>query len=45
MEDDKAVPGIIETVRMTDGVIITFADGKCALHTAALLYAMFTPSN
>ena len=41
MEDDKAIPRIIEALRMRDGVIITFVDGKCALYTAALLYAMF----
>jgi hypothetical protein len=41
MEDDKAIPRIIEALRMSDGVIITFADGRCALYTAALLHAMF----
>ena len=41
MDDDKAIPRIIEALRMRDGVIITFADGKSALYTAALLYAMF----
>jgi hypothetical protein len=41
MEDDKAIPRIIEALRMRDGVIITFVDGKCALYTSALLYAMF----
>ena len=41
MDDDKATPRIIEALRMRDGVIITFVDGKCALYTAALLYAMF----
>ena len=41
MEDDKAIPRIIEALRLRDGVLITFVDGKCALYTAALLYAMF----
>jgi hypothetical protein len=41
MEDDKAIPRIIEALRMTDGVIITFVDGRCALYTTALLSAMF----
>jgi hypothetical protein len=41
MEDDRAIPRIIEALRMREGVIITFADGKSALYTAALLFAMF----
>jgi hypothetical protein len=41
MEDDKGVPRIIEALRLRDGVVITFEDGKCALYTAALLFAMF----
>jgi len=41
MEDDKTIPRIIEALRMSNGVIITFADGKCALYKAALLHAMF----
>ena len=45
MEDDKAVPRIIEALRMRDGVIITFVDGRCALYTAALLHAMFPNAN
>ena len=39
--DDKAIPRIIEALRLRDGVVITFEDGKCALYTAALLFAMF----
>jgi hypothetical protein len=41
MEDDKATPLIIEASRLRNGVVITFENGKCALYTAALLYAMF----
>lgn len=41
MEDDKAIPRIIEALKSRDGVVVTFEDGKCALYTAALLYAMF----
>jgi hypothetical protein len=41
MEDDKAVPRIIEALRSSRGVIITFEDGKFAEYTSALLYAMF----
>ncbi|HMH14710.1 MAG TPA: hypothetical protein VK578_16550 [Edaphobacter sp.] len=41
MEDGKGIPRIIEALRMRDGVILTFEDGKCALYTVALLYAMF----
>jgi hypothetical protein len=41
MEDDKAIPRIIEALRLRDGVVITFEDGKCALYTAALLYTVF----
>jgi hypothetical protein len=41
MEHDKATPRIIEALRLRDGVAITFEDGKCAVYTAALLYAMF----
>jgi hypothetical protein len=45
MEDGKAIPRILEALRMRDGVIITFEDGKCALYAAALLYAMFPNSD
>ena len=41
IEDDKATPRIIEALRLRDGVVITFEDGKCVLYAAALLYAMF----
>ena len=41
MEDVKTTPRIIEALRFRDGVVITFEDGKCAVYTAALLYAMF----
>ena len=41
MEHVKATPRIIEALRLRDGVAITFEDGKCAVYTAALLYAMF----
>jgi hypothetical protein len=41
MDDLKAIPRIIEALRLRDGVVITFEDGKCALYTAALLYALF----
>jgi hypothetical protein len=41
MEDVKTTLRIIEALRLRDGVLITFVDGKCALYTAALLYAMF----
>jgi len=34
-------PRIIEALRMLDGILITFEDGKCALYTADFLYAMF----
>jgi hypothetical protein len=40
MDDDKATPRIIEALRMKDGVIITFSDGKCALYSATLLHSM-----
>ena len=41
MEDDQVVPRLIEALRLKDGVIITFEDGKSAVYSAALLYAMF----
>jgi hypothetical protein len=41
MEDVKATLRIIEALRLRGGVVITFENGKCALYTAALLYAMF----
>jgi len=41
MEEDQAIPRIVEALRAKDGVIITFADGKSAVYSAALLYAMF----
>jgi hypothetical protein len=41
MEDVKAAPRVIEALRLRDGVVITFEDGKCALYTASLLFAMF----
>jgi hypothetical protein len=41
MEDDKAIPRIIEALRLRDGVVITFEDGKCAIYPVALLYGMF----
>jgi hypothetical protein len=41
MEDDKAIPRIIEALRLSDGVVITFEDGKCGLYSAALLYSVF----
>jgi hypothetical protein len=41
MEDVKAIPRVIEALRLRDGVVITFEDGKCALYTSALLYEMF----
>jgi hypothetical protein len=40
--EDKAIPRIIEAVRLKNGVLITFEDGKCAVYPAALLYAMFS---
>jgi len=41
MKDVKVIPRVIEALRLRDGVVITFEDGKCAVYTAALLYAMF----
>jgi hypothetical protein len=40
MEDDKSIPRIIEALRSSRGVIITFEDGKFAEYTSALLYAV-----
>ncbi len=31
-------PRVTDAQRMTDGVIISFEDGKCAFYSAALLY-------
>jgi hypothetical protein len=45
MEDDKAIPRIIEALRLRDGVVITFEDGKCALYTSAVLYALFSKAD
>ena len=41
MEDDKVIPRIIEALRLRDGVVITFENGKCAFYTAGLLYTLF----
>ena len=40
MEDDQVIPRLVEALRLKDGIVITFADGKCALYSTALLYAM-----
>jgi hypothetical protein len=32
-------PRIVEAERMTDGILITFEDGKCAVFSSPLLYA------
>ena len=40
MEDVKATPRIIEALRMREGVLITFEDGKSAIYSAALLHEM-----
>lgn len=45
MEDDQPIPRLIEALRSRDGIIITFEDGKYALYSAALLYAMFPKAN
>ena len=39
------VPHIIEALRLKDGVVITFADNKIAVYSAALLYAMFSKAD
>jgi hypothetical protein len=39
MEDHPTLPGIVEALRLRDGVVITFEDGRCAVYSAALLYA------
>jgi len=38
---DHRIPRIIEALRLKDGVLITFEDGKTAIYSAALLYAVF----
>ena len=37
----KPDPRIVHVERLDGGVIITFDDGKCAVYSAALLYATF----
>ena len=39
MEDHPTIPGIVEALRLTDDVVITFEDAKCAVYSAALPYA------
>jgi hypothetical protein len=39
--EENNTPRIIEALRMKDGVLITFEDGKSAIYSAALLYAVF----
>lgn len=38
---DHHIPRIIEALRMRDGVLVTFEDGKSAIYSAALLFAVF----
>ncbi|MGC2613612.1 MAG: hypothetical protein WA354_06255 [Terracidiphilus sp.] len=40
MEEIPVVPRIIEALRMKDGIIITFENGKHANYPASLLYSM-----
>jgi hypothetical protein len=37
----KLAPPIVEAEKLSDGVLITFEDGKCALYSAALLLETF----
>jgi hypothetical protein len=39
--EQPTTPRIVEALRLRDGVLITFEDGKCAIYSAALLYAVF----
>jgi len=39
--DDPNTPRIVEALRLRDGVLITFQDGKRAIYSAALLYDVF----
>ena len=39
--EEHNTPRIVEALRMKDGVLITFEDGKSAIYSAALLYAVF----
>ena len=39
MEDHRIIPEIVEALRLKDGVVITFEDGRCAVYSTALLYA------
>lgn len=41
MEDDRIVPRIIDSLRFRNGVVVTFEEGRAAVYTAALLYALF----
>ena len=40
MEDGKTIPRLVEALRFKDSIVITFADGRSAVYSAPLLYAM-----
>lgn len=40
--DNGYVPHLTHVDRLPDGVVIMFNDGRCALYSATLLYAMFS---
>lgn len=39
--EEPHIPRIVEALRLRDGVLVTFEDGKRAIYSAALLYAVF----
>jgi hypothetical protein len=38
---ENLTPYVMQAERLNGAVVITFDDGKCAVYSAALLYAMF----
>ena len=40
MSEPTTYPLIIDSDRMDNGILVSFADGKMALYSAALLYQM-----
>ncbi|WP_263385623.1 hypothetical protein [Granulicella arctica] len=40
--ETPSAPRIVSAERLNGGVIIAFEDGKCAVYSAALLYATFS---
>jgi hypothetical protein len=39
--ENPRVPEVIEAVRLSGDLVITFDDGKCAVYSAVLLYCIF----